>query len=80
LSLEITGEDQPSPLVGENQITFLLSLHSVGNLNAERAPFWLGPRNSGQSPYVIEPKNPKQRIDGRIESPTAKTWRAGYNR
>jgi hypothetical protein len=40
----------------------------------------LGPRNSGQSAYVLEPKNPKQRIDGRMESPTAKTWRAGYNR
>lgn len=57
-SATMTGEDQPSPFVGDFQTTFFwvesTSAHSIGRLGLFAiVPFWFGPRNSGQSPRAV---------------------------
>src|SRR4051794_30195956 len=56
------GDDQPWPVIGVFQATFLVVLHSTGTLLPAYIPWPVGPRNSGQFSARAEIQMPKKTI------------------
>ena len=65
-SLFTTGDDQPRPVVFENQMTLELSFQSVGSLLTKLEPFCAGPRNSGHSFARLSPLGGTTRLESKV--------------